>query len=216
LKNGKSYRHDALAYGHSTRQASKTRRTPRRAMRAVSSLGRFNESAQSNQQDLIGEMETNRQQEPACGKESLVGGVADQRRQVIQQRCGECLERRDKPITDCAVRGDNAALAPLAVLRPMMRMTHPSTGALTIRRPSTLSRDRAIPAIAGVRMVRAAAHRQGELPTSQRSRCGTARPYNSLFTLYSLSAMKFRNLQPNPLARHWWGAAIQLIVVIVS
>ena len=137
-----------------------SRSTPRPAMRAASSAGQFNKSVQSNQQDLIGEMETNRPQEPACGKEAPVGGVANQRRQVIGQRCRECLERRDKPITDCAVRGDHGTLAPLAALRPMMRMADPSTGALTVRRRSPLSRDQAIPAVAGVRMVRAAAHHQ--------------------------------------------------------
>lgn len=137
-----------------------SRSTLRPVMRAAPSAGQFNKSAPSNQQDLIGEMQTNRQQEPACGKETLPGGVANQRRQVIEQRRGECLERRDKPIPDCAVRGDNGTLASLAVVRPMMGMVHPAPGALTIRRRSTLSRERAIHAVAGVRMVRTAAHRE--------------------------------------------------------
>ena len=41
-------------------------------MCAASNKGQFNESAQSNQQDLIGEMETNGQQMPARGPGLLV------------------------------------------------------------------------------------------------------------------------------------------------
>jgi hypothetical protein len=53
------------------------RRTPRPAMRAASSLGSFNKSAQSNQQDLIDEIEANRRQKSARGEAVLLGASAN-------------------------------------------------------------------------------------------------------------------------------------------
>lgn len=73
-------------------------------MRAASIMDQFNKSAQSNQQDLIGEMETNRQEKPARGEGVLLAANADQRKLVVGQLGGECLERRDERITDGAVR----------------------------------------------------------------------------------------------------------------
>jgi len=55
-------------------------------LRAASNPSQFNKSAQSNQQDLIGEMETNRQEKPARGEEVLLGENAQRRRNVVEHR----------------------------------------------------------------------------------------------------------------------------------
>ena len=65
-------------------------------MRAASSKGRFNESAQSNQQDLIGEMETNRQQKTARGLGMLLGADGHAGKLAIGQCYKGCLGGRDE------------------------------------------------------------------------------------------------------------------------
>ena len=61
------------------------RRTPRPAMRAASNQGQFNKNAQSNQQDLIDEIEANRRQKPARGEGVLPGASANQRQVGSEQ-----------------------------------------------------------------------------------------------------------------------------------
>lgn len=69
---------------------------------AASSPAWLNRSSnQSNQQDLIGEMEANRQQKPACREESLLEREAEQRRKVADGRCDECLGRLPEPVARC-------------------------------------------------------------------------------------------------------------------
>ena len=106
---------------------------------------------------------------------------------------------------DCAVRRNKGALGALAVLRPMMRMVAAAVGALTIMRCITVSRGRAILALAAVRMVRAAAHRQ--VNHQRRGDEDAAQPGHTtpLFTLYSSSAIQFYHLQPNRHTHRWWG-----------
>jgi len=87
-------------------QSRAVRRAVIPATRAALGSGQFNKSAQSNQQDLIGEMETNRQEKPARGEGVLLAANADQRKLVIEQRYEECLEGQDERITDGAVRGN--------------------------------------------------------------------------------------------------------------
>lgn len=85
-------------------------------------------------------METNRQEKPARGEGVLLATDANQRKLVIEQLGGECLQRQNQGTTDCAVRRDKTAFGPLAVLRPVMRMVAAAFGALTIMRCVTVSR----------------------------------------------------------------------------
>jgi hypothetical protein len=150
---------------------------------AASSLGQFNKSAQSNQQDLIGEMETNRQEKPARGEGVLLAANADQRKLFIEQRYEECLEGQGERIADGAVRGNKRAFFPLTVLRPVMRMVRALAGTLPVMRCITVSRGWAILAFAGVGMVRAAAHRK--VNHQRRSDQDAAQPSHTTFCLPS-------------------------------
>jgi hypothetical protein len=90
-------------------------------MRAASSWGQFNKSAQSNQQDLIGKMEPNRQQKPARGEEVLLGENARRRRNVVEQRRDPCLAKLEYRRGNGVVRGANKrTLHASALVRPVM------------------------------------------------------------------------------------------------
>ena len=186
------------------------------AMRAAPSRGQFNKRAQSNQQDLIGQMETNRQQQPARGQGALLAADAGQRKPRIEQRGEECLERGNQRVTHHSVRRNERAPFPLAVLRPVMRMVRSLTGALTVRGSVTVSRQWAIPAVAGVRMVRAAPHHQ--VNYQRRGDQDATQPGHKIFRLPRIRYRR-RNLtilnrahQPPSLV----GTTIQPIFVIVS
>lgn len=102
---------------HKTRAA---RRTPTSTTRAASSLRQFNKSAQSNQQDLIGKMEPNRQEKPARGEEVLLGENAQRRRNVVKYRREVCLARLEKRLGNGVVRAANKrTLYALALVRPV-------------------------------------------------------------------------------------------------
>ena len=154
---------------------------PRPAMCAASSKGRFNESAQSNQQDLIGEMETNRQQKTARGLGMLLGADGHAGKLAIGQCCKGCLEGRDERTANCAAWRNQGAFDTLAALCPVMRMIASALRALLVRRCVAVNWGGTKLALATVRMVRAAAPPSGELPASRCSGCETMRPYNSLF-----------------------------------
>ena len=66
---------------------------PKPAVRAASNRGQFNESAQSNQQDLIGEMKTNGQQKLTRGQGLSVQVDCQPRKMGTGQYCEGCLER---------------------------------------------------------------------------------------------------------------------------
>jgi len=131
----------------------------------------------------------------------LLAAHADQRKLVIEQRYEECLEGQDERITDGAVRGNKRAFFPLTVLRPMMRMVRALTGTLPIRRCITVSRGWAILAFAGVRMVRAAAHRQvnhqrrGDQDAAQPSHI-TLCLFSNRHRRYSLTIFSQNHCQP--------------------
>lgn len=74
------------------------RRTTRPVMHEASNLGQSDKSAQSNQQDLIDEIEANRQKS-ARWEAVLLGASVNQRSLVSKQRCNKCLGRLNKRIT---------------------------------------------------------------------------------------------------------------------
>ena len=133
------------------------RSASRPAMRAASSKGQFNKSAQSNQQNLIGEMETNGHQETARGPESLQGADNHPGTLFIGQCCEGCLKRRNGRTGNCAARRSQGAFATLAVLCPVMIAY--ALRASPVRR-WLASCGGAILALAALRMVRTAAHHQ--------------------------------------------------------
>ena len=103
-------------------------------MRAASSKGRFNESAQSNQEDLIGEMETNRQQKTARGLGMLLGVDGQAGKLAFRQCYKGCLEGPDERTANCAARRNQGAFATLAAPRPVMRMIASALQALIVSR----------------------------------------------------------------------------------
>jgi hypothetical protein len=171
-------------------------------------LARPNRSAQSDQQDLIGEMKTNRQEQPARGPGVLLGAGAHPQRPVVEQRSDECVERRGERITDGAARGKEGACGLVAVVQPVMRVARPNTRtvrALAIRMRSPPIRRRITLAILGVPMVRAAAHHQVNHKTRgdhDAAQLGHATPY---LTLDRQQRSSFAIFSAAPADNHWFG-----------
>jgi hypothetical protein len=72
-------------------------------MRAASNLGQFNTSAQSNQQDLIDEIEANRQQKRASGERLLPAASANLTWFGSDDHWDECLGILNEGIAAWAV-----------------------------------------------------------------------------------------------------------------
>ena len=129
-------------------------------MRAASSTGRFNVSAQSDQQDVFGEMETNRQQKMARHLRMLQGADGH----VGQLAIGQCwkrnLEGPDVRTANCAAERNQGAFGTLAALRPVMRTIACALQPLIVSRCVAVNWGGTELALATVRMVRAAAHHQ--------------------------------------------------------
>lgn len=130
--------------------------------RAASCPAGFNGSDQSNQQDLIGQVEADRQQKPARW-EALLRRGASRRKRVSQQQCERRLRRRGQRVNDRATGRNHGAFGPLAILRPMMCVVCVLTTpilALPSRRGRFLGRRCLSLTVTCVRMVAATAHRQ--------------------------------------------------------
>ena len=70
------------------------------AARAQHQIVRKRKEAKSNQQDLIGKMQTNRPRKPARRKETLLETDADQQTLVIGQRQEDCWRSLSKRNAD--------------------------------------------------------------------------------------------------------------------
>ena len=141
---------------------------PTLAMRAASRPHQANKSAQSDQQDLIGEMETNRRQEPARGKEVLRGEDVQRNKRSVQQRSDKCLARLSERLGNGVIRGANKqTLYALALLMPLMMVLGFAFFVMRVplaRRAAIIARLGRMPRIAGLRaivgMMRAAPHHE--------------------------------------------------------
>lgn len=133
---------------------------PRPAVCAASNRGQFKESSQSNQQDLIGEMKTNGQQETTRGPGLLVQAACQPQDVGLGQYGEGCLERRTECPANGSARRDQGAFATLALPGPAMRMIATTFRALPLECCVAMSWRGGMLALAAVRMVRAAAHHQ--------------------------------------------------------
>lgn len=161
---------------------------PRRAMCAASSKGQFNENAQSNQQDLIGEMETNRQQKTARGLGMLLGADGHARKRAIGQCCNRCLESRDERTADFAATRNQGAFGSLAAMCPVMRIIASARRALLMRNSVAVNWGVTKIALATVRMVRAVAHHQVDdkhCDAQDPRQCAHITPYSLSFVIDS-------------------------------
>ena len=157
-------------------------------MRAASSKGRFNENAQSNQQELIGEMETDWQQKTARGLGMLLGADGHAGKLTIWQRDKGCLEGRDDRTANCAAWRNQGAFDTLTAMCPMMRMIASALRALLVSRCVAVNWQGTKLALAIVRIVRAtaAAHHQVNYQRrdAQDSRqCAHTTPCSLLFAI---------------------------------
>lgn len=134
---------------------------------AASNPSQFNESAQSNQQDLIGKMEPNRQQKPAGVQSVLLGENTQQHRIFVEYRRDMYQARLEQYLGDRVVRGANIrTLYTLTLVRPVMMV-----GGLTllamrvpVTRRTLIPHSLGMSGIASLRaivcMVHAAAHHE--------------------------------------------------------
>ena len=97
-------------------------------------MGRFNVSAQSDQQDVIGEMETNRQQKTARGPGMSPGAGSEAANLTIRPGRQERVEGPDERSASCAARRSQGAFDALATLCPGMRTFTSALRALPARR----------------------------------------------------------------------------------
>jgi hypothetical protein len=122
----------------------------------------LNESGQSNQQDLIGEMKTNRQHKATGASEFAMQASGSQRTPVIEQRCEWCLKRREQGTAICTAYRNEIALTTSAVMRPVMRLIASALHTLSVQRWVAMNCGEAELCLATVRMWQAAAqHRLG-------------------------------------------------------
>ena len=170
-------------------------------MRVASNRCQCNESAQSNQQDLIGEMETNGQQMPTHDPGLFVQADCQPREAGMGQCCEGCLTRQTEGATNHSARRGQGAFAALALPGPMMRMIASTFRALPLKCRVTMSCRAGILALAAVRIVRAAAHHQVNYQHRDAQDTGQPDHTTSSFTRYPLSAATFRHLQANWPAR---------------
>jgi hypothetical protein len=130
-------------------------------MRAASNTGRLNVSEQSNQQDVIGEMETNRQQKMARRLGMLQGADGRASELAIGRGSEGCLEEPEERTARCPAGENQRAFDTLAALGPVMRMIAAAPRALLAACCFTVDRRGMQLAPTTVRMVRTtAAHRQ--------------------------------------------------------
>jgi hypothetical protein len=128
--------------------------------------GQVNKKTPSNQQNLIGKMETNGQQKLARSEEALLAMDTGRKALVIEQRRKECRKRLSKRIANRRTRGeDERALDALATRKRMIWKARTfaairSMVAWFIRRRNRPRRERAVLAVAVVRVMPTAAHDQ--------------------------------------------------------
>ena len=89
-------------------------------MRAASSTSRFNVSAPSDQQDVIGEMEANRQEQMARRLGMLQGADGRAGELAIGQGSERCLEEPDERTARCPAGENERAFDTLAARCPVM------------------------------------------------------------------------------------------------
>lgn len=156
-------RANPLGARHTTRENK-----PGFPLRAASNPSQFNKSAQSDQQDLIGEMETNRQQKPACVEEVLLGRHRRRRRNIVEQRRDLRLAKLENRLRNGVVRGANKhTLYALALVRPVMMVVGLTLLVMRVpvaRRASVTARSFGMPSVGClgtiVPMMRAAPHNE--------------------------------------------------------
>jgi hypothetical protein len=180
LNNGKSDRRRPSWCGHSARKAEQPGRTPGRAQCAASTWDQSKKSAQSNQQDLIGEVETNRQQKPARRKAALLQGEVKRGGNVVQQRNDWHLLELQYGLGNSFARGANVGTPfALAILLAVMRMVRFAARTLTARPGALLGGNRLAPACAIVRVMCAASHHKVE--SDRHSREDLKQPVHTTF-----------------------------------
>jgi len=91
-------------------------------MRAVSHGGRFNESARSNQQDLIGQVEADRQQKVSRVRGMLPRADDHAAKVAIRQGERECRQGPNERAASGAALSNERASDILAALCPITRM----------------------------------------------------------------------------------------------
>jgi len=173
------------------------------AMRAASNRDRFNEMAQSNQQDAIGEMETNGQQKTARDPGGLVQADCQPRKVRIGQYREGCVALRTGRTADQATRRDEGAVAASALPGPVMRMIAATLRALRLKCCVAVSCQAGMRVLEPVCVTRAAAHHQ--VGHQQRDDQGAGQPGHE--ALPCLPGIRYRrpsfaNFWPNKPPSH--------------